>query len=245
MSAFLKIDRCSSCSQEIPWEWVPEIRIVGRPLAGTGVWRSRLLDGLCPRCVENEDAGAEAERRRLTQRGVLMRLLGGIKPYDEFTLERFRVDPGNQSAVRAAHAFDPLKHNLYLWSRSRNGKTHLACAIARSCFLRGYSIEVLKAAQLVRRLRMRPPEDEQRTVTHFVDVDVLLLDDFGFGHDTPYGRQVLIEILDARAFRGKGGLLIATRCSPRLLASRWSDDTVVSRIEEMCNVLEMRKVSAP
>src|SRR5262245_32147327 len=52
MSAFLKIDRCSACRRELPWEWVPPVTLAGRTLAGTGVWRSGLVDDRCAGCAE-------------------------------------------------------------------------------------------------------------------------------------------------------------------------------------------------
>jgi hypothetical protein len=60
MTAFLKIDRCRVCQKDWPWEWVPPLPLGGKPLAGTGVWRSALIDGCCVSCTES----IERERRR-------------------------------------------------------------------------------------------------------------------------------------------------------------------------------------
>ena len=55
MTAFLKIDECKVCERAIPWEWVPAVLLNGKPLSGTGVWRSQRAEGLCPVCVDGRD----------------------------------------------------------------------------------------------------------------------------------------------------------------------------------------------
>lgn len=240
MSAFLKIDRCGTCSQELPWELVPEIVVAGRPLAGTGVWKSRLLHGSCPTCVEAAVAHAERERRAEERRATLVRLLGGIKPYREFTFERYVVTPGNKAAFEQAKQFDPSRRNLYLWGPCGVGKTHLAVATLRACSERGDSIAFVTLAQLIRKLRMKTPEEEQQAIDHFVGVTGLVLDDLGGGGETPYARQILQEILDARAFNERGGLIVTTPHSLSALAYRLGNWSVPSRLAGMCHVIEIR-----
>jgi phage replication O-like protein O len=41
---------CAGCSRKVPLEWCAAQIVSGRPLAGTGVWRSQLLDDRCPEC---------------------------------------------------------------------------------------------------------------------------------------------------------------------------------------------------
>ena len=85
MTAFLKIDRCLDCQQEKPWERVPPILLAGRTLAGTAVWRSQLIDGICPACGVVREVKRDKERCAYALRNDLIRLLGGEKPYREFT----------------------------------------------------------------------------------------------------------------------------------------------------------------
>src|SRR5258707_14043184 len=98
MTAFLKIDDCKTCHRALPWEWVPAVFTGGKPLAGTAVWRSQLSDGICPACVAALAIERQKERRALAVRGDLVQLLGGEKPYREFTLARYEVTPGNRLA---------------------------------------------------------------------------------------------------------------------------------------------------
>jgi DNA replication protein DnaC len=239
MTAFLKLDRCKVCSREVPWEWVPPLDLCGRPLAGTGVWRSQLIDELCPACSKVIDEERTREHRRHHQRDNLIRLFGGIKPCREFTFERYQVTAGNQRAFQLARDFDPIKDNLYLWGRCGVGKTHLAYAIARGCVLSSRSVAVLKASTLTRKLRMKTPEEEQQGIDAFVRVQVLVMDDLGAGAETAYARQVLREILDARDFRDLGGLVVTSSFSLAGLAAKLTDAAIPSRLAGMCRAVEV------
>src|SRR5262249_6751237 len=163
------------------------------PLAGTGVWRSVLVDGQCSSCAAARE-GERARRQRIErQRGQLIRLLGGVKPYREFTFERYRVNIGNRVAFEAAQQFEPSEDNLYLWGPWGVGKTHLAVAVIRRSFVKGASVALVSPARLVRKLRMKTPDDEQQTIDFFIRVGVLVIDDLGVGTETSYARQIIQE----------------------------------------------------
>src|ERR1022692_900593 len=98
MTAFLKIDECNDCRRSLPWEWVPTVLLNGKTLAGTGVWRSQLIDGRCHCCRETMALNRQNEQRARTLHAELVRLLGGEKPYREFTFEKFQIDSGNRLA---------------------------------------------------------------------------------------------------------------------------------------------------
>jgi hypothetical protein len=116
MTAFLKIDRCEVCRLEVPWEWVPPVDLCGRLLAGTGVWRSALVDGFCPKCAEAIEGRRKLERRAHTLREQFIREVGGVKPYRKFTFEQYQVTPGNRPAFERAKGFNPSNDNLFVGS---------------------------------------------------------------------------------------------------------------------------------
>jgi DNA replication protein DnaC len=242
MSAFLKIDRCRKCDQELPWEWVPPVTLGAKQLAGTGVWRSSLVDGLCPRCFESVETNRRHTARTYTRKEELIRLLGGAKPFREFTFERYQVTSDNQAGLETARSFDPGKRNLYLWGPCGVGKTHLSFAIARRNFWEGRSVAVATPAQLIRKLRMKPPEEEQQAIDAFVRAEVLVLDDLGIGADTPYSKQILQETLDSRDYKDRYGLVVTSKYSLSRLASRMGDETIASRLAGMCHVVEIKGV---
>jgi len=239
MTAFLKIDDCKACHRSIPWEWIPAVLLGAAPLAGTGVWRSQLTNGQCPTCLAAAEAKRQKEQRALALRRELVELLGGEKPYREFTFERYQVTSGNRRAFEKAEKFCQSNDNLYLWGACGVGKTHLAYAAARSCFEQGGSVAILWAPQLTRKVRMKDPLQEQEAIDHFTRVQVLVLDDLGIGSDTAFARQVLQEILDGRDFNDRSGLLVTSPYSLDSLAKKLGEDTIPSRLAGMCQVVEI------
>src|SRR5450759_1405234 len=115
MAAFLKIDYCRDCGRNIPWEWVPPIILSGKSHPGTGVWHSLLLDGRCPNCIAALELKRQNQLRSLALRTALIQLLGGEKPYREFTFERYEVTSDNRLAFDQAKHFNPANDSLYLW----------------------------------------------------------------------------------------------------------------------------------
>ena len=240
MTAFLKIDACRTCHRSLPWEWIPSVILAAKPLAGTGVWRSQLADGLCPDCRANITVQREKERRNTEKRTALIALLGGEKPYREFTFERFRVVPGNQAAYDCCRNLNPATDNLYLWGPCGVGKTHLAWAAARRSFEETLPITVLHASHLSREVRMKESAQEQGIISNWISAETLILDDLGSGHDTAFSRQILQEILDGRDFRDRAGLVVTSKYSLSDLAQKLGDDSIPSRLAGMCRVLEVR-----
>jgi DNA replication protein DnaC len=240
MTAFLKIDRCKACHQEWSWEWVPAIPLGGKALAGTGVWRSQLMDGLCPACLVAIEVNRKKEQGAQALREALIQVLGGEKPYREFTFEKYQVTPGNQLAFAKAKHFSPSDDNLYFWGPCGVGKTHLAYAIARRSFEQGRSVTILKSSQLSRKVRMKDPNQEQESIDGFVRMQVLILDDLGMGNETAYARQVLQEIMDDRDFNDRAGLVVSSKYSLSGLAQKLNDDTIPSRLAGMCQVVEIK-----
>lgn len=238
MTAFLKIDNCKTCQCALPWEWVPAVLLNGKALAGTGVWRSQLMGGLCPACLADLEHQHQKQERTRAMRSELIQLLGGEKPYREFTFERYEVTPGNQLAYERSKHFNPSTENLYLWGPCGVGKTHLVYASARRCFEETLSVVILRPGQLSRKVRMKDPEQEQATVNELVRVEVLVFDDLG--HETAYSRQVLQELLDARNSNDRTGLVITCKYSLDDLATKLADDTIPSRLAGMCQVLEVK-----
>jgi DNA replication protein DnaC len=242
MTAFLKIDACKTCHRSLPWEWVPAVLLGGKVLAGTGVWHSQLADAQCPACVTAHETQRLNEQRALALRWELVTLLGGEKPYREFTFERYGVTRGNRLGYERSKDFNPAAENLYLWGPCGVGKTHLGCAIARQCFTKTLSVAVLRPWQLSRKVRMKDPQQEQAAIDEFVRVEVLVFDDLGAGNDTAFSRQILQEILDTRNFNDRAGLVISSKYSLGGLADKLNDDTLPSRLAGMCEVVEIKGV---
>ena len=240
MTAFLKIDECQSCHRSLPWEWVPAVLLNGKTLAGTAVWRSQLIARRCAPCQAARESAREKEEHIRLRRSALVEILGGEKPYREFTFERYQVTTANQLAFERSKNTNPACDNLYLWGPCGVGKTHLAYAVARRGFEESLSVTILWAAQLSRKVRMKDPDQEQDALDRLIEVDILVLDDLGNGTDTAYSRQILQEFLDGRHFRDRAGLMVTSKYSIDQLAAKMADDTIPSRLAGMCTVIQVR-----
>jgi DNA replication protein DnaC len=240
MTAFLKIDDCNCCHRSLPWEWVPAVLLNGKTLAGTAVWQSQLIDGRCPACCAAMALERRKEQHARAMRQELIQLLGGEKPYREFTFDRFQVAPGNRLAFESATRFNPSNDTLYLWGSCGVGKTHLAYAIARRWSEQARTVEIFRPPQLSRKLRMKEPLEEQAITDQLIRADVFVLDDLGMGTDTPFSRQVLQEILDGREFTDRSGLVITSKYSLDGLAEKLGDDAIPSRLAGMCSVVQIQ-----
>lgn len=240
MTAFLKIDDCKTCHRNLPWEWIPAVPLSGKTLAGTGVSHSQLTDDLCPACHAALEIKRKKEQGALAMRAGLVQLLGGEKPYREFTLERYKVTPENQFAYESCKDLNPATSNLYLRGACGVGKTHLAYAVARRCFEETLSVAILLAYQLSRKVRMKDPDREQAAINELVDTEVLVLDDLGTGPETAYTQQILQEILDGRQFHDHAGLVVTSTYSLDELAQKMGNDAIPSRLAGMCAVVEIR-----
>jgi len=166
-------------------------------------------------------------------------MFGGDRPYRDFRFDRYDVAPENRQGFLRSRGFHPLRDNLYLWGPCGVGKTHLACALARLQAEKGLSVSFLKPTQLFRKVRRKDADEEQQAIERFIREDVLVLDDLGIGNDTPFGRQILQEILDGRDYRSRAGLVITSKFSLDDLARKFDDDTVSSRIAGMCHVVKV------
>lgn len=232
-------ERCRSCHTEMPPQWLEPIYCGGKQLAGTGVWRNQSEGGLCPKCVIALDERIAQRQRRLEMYLRLVQLGGGEKPYREFRFETFNTEPQNAEAFGLARAFNPDRDNLYLWGACGVGKTHLAFAIAKAACEVGRSVEFLKPPQLLRRVRMRDPDEEQRAIDQIARADLFVLDDLGIGNDTLFARQVFQEILDARMFAYRAGLVVTSKYSLGALAAKLDDDTITSRLAGLARIVHL------
>src|SRR5262249_40288073 len=212
-----------------------------RPLAGTGRWNTQLENELCPSCHETVAQAHVRENRNLELRRRLIEIMGGEKPYRDFTFGRYEITAGNRVAFTKASSFNPENDNLYFWGSCGVGKTHLAYATARRCFEEGRSVSILKPSELLRQVRRwaKEPSEEQIAIDRFVRVDVLVLDDFGIGGDTPYARQILQEIFDGRDYKDRAGVILTSKYSLSQLAQKLDEDTIPSRLAGMCRVIEV------
>jgi DNA replication protein DnaC len=196
---------------------LPVCGICGYPIAGE----------ICQYCAE---AGRNKEAEEARQRERDIRRLGGLKAYEDFTLERF----DNRTAIELCAEYPAV--NLYIWGPAGSGKTHLATAIAR-----GYREAVIaKPTHIYRKCRgLKDGEDEQTTIDRIANMPYLVIDDLGADKSTEYSIATLYEIIDARDMNRKTGLIITSNLSLNMLADKLGDDRITSRIRGMSKVIKL------
>src|SRR5207302_844786 len=114
-----------------------------------------------------------------------------------------------------------------------------ACAAARHCFEETLSVAILPAWQVSRRFRMKDPAQEQAAINEYVQVETLIVDHLGVG-ETPFAKQILLEILDGRDFGDQAGLIATSQYPLNALVDRFDDDTITSRLAGMCQIIEIQ-----
>ena len=173
-------------------------------------------------------------------------LLGGKKPMEVFTLEKFLATKNNKAAIEFAKAFDPTKDSWYLYGPTGSGKTHLATATIRRFYVPNEDRFIVeKASNLPREVRRgmysKDPDGESSAIYRFIRADYLMIDDLGVGKDTEYSLTIFHEILDGRDLSMKNGMIITSNLSLDQLGNKLKDDRIPSRIAGLCKVMSLEE----
>lgn len=185
-----------------------------------------LEGGVCWRCAEEAAIQAQAEAAQLR---VEVERLGGLKAYQDFTLERY----DNKAAVELCAAYP--NNNLFLWGPAGTGKTHLATALVRR-----HNGLVVKPQHIYRECRgLADGAEEQAAISWYIRLPHLVIDDLGQEKLTDWSFSILYEVLDGRDMNRLSGLIVTSNLSLSSLAERLGDDRIPSRLSGMCRVVEL------
>jgi DNA replication protein DnaC len=233
----------AGCGGTCPPVWINPIPnpvdIRQRPLVGTGVWAFDWET--CPACEmeqQREQAARAATRADRERRTELLAILGGEKA-ETFTLDAFKPQAGALEALQEARAFHPKRSNLYLWGPCGTGKTHLASGIAAKWFWEGARVDFWKPPALMRHMRVKEADEQERRIERASTVPLFVLDDLGVGMATEFYNQILWEIIDNRDMTKRNGLIITSNLSLAALAEKLGDDRLPSRIEGLCKIVKI------
>lgn len=215
-----------------------------------GDWYSEEWFGghYCPAChsaneVKHQEK-VEADRKEredLRKKQIeenLAKMLGGQRPFDEYTLERFEP-MNNFAAFQRVKNFNPLADNLFLYGPTGTGKTHLAAALVREMMNRRMDVAFYKVPALMREFRRNlDPDDEEKLVRRLASTGVLVIDDLGVGKATEYVIEKLHEVIDARQNEYRAGLVITSNLSLNGIAETFKD-RIADRLNGMCDLVKM------
>jgi len=178
--------------------------------------------GACPECLKIADkkereANDRIEKGRADARKIRVRENSGIskrnlfKTFDDYICSNEGQEKAKGDCVRFVESF-PSDKSLIMVGGVGTGKTLLASAIIDS-LIDDYKCEIIKVIELVRCLKATWSKDSESTeeelIRHFVNLDLLILDEVGtqFGSDTE--KLFIFEIIDGRYEDMKQTILIS------------------------------------
>jgi len=177
---------------------------------------------LCPRC------GAINERAVRIARALPASAYGqGLNKFD-FT-DNPNLPPLLQSTI-----MDGL--GGLLWGDYGNGKTHVACAVARHCIWRGMRVKVFSHQQLLSQIKKSWNDDATIDPRYkwLEDVDLIIWDELGFCSDNAWSKQTTSELIHALHSSGVSALFVSNLSSEELTKSTL-DPRAVSRMGDLCS----------
>lgn len=202
------------------------------------------VDGRVCRCVE---ARIQALRRAE---------LSGAAPlaacrFDNFDLTRYsdRPCPPRQNSDRAimqanfdycrqyADGFGPDSPSIFMTGESGLGKTHLALAIAGQLLDAGVDLLYVSSQTAFSQVEQDRFEDGGETLRAMLDAQLLILDDLGTEHLTPYLSSCIYRLVDTRLNTRRPTIYTSNIATQKLLNTRYTDK-VGSRLFGDCETLQ-------
>lgn len=163
-------------------------------------------------------------------------------PYEfrEATLENYREDPGNRSAIaKARHFLDVNGRDLYLSGGVGAGKTRLACSILNAHARKRNTAFFARVPMLL--YQMQPGRDREEVAAleqRLFSTSLLVLDDIGAEREqaSDFTRRTLLMIYEERGDRGLRTIFTSNKTLSDL-SEMQDDDRLASRIAGRADVI--------
>ncbi len=142
--------------------------------------------------------------------------------------------------------YPDVNKGVYLWGNPGTGKTLLASIILTEIIVR-HAVEsrfVSISRDLFKNLMStfvagsEKYGDSSRIEKELASVDVLAVDDFGVQKETPWKEETLYDLVDAR-YEAQRFTIFTSNSNPYQSLSALSQGRVLSRIKEMCRIIEI------
>lgn len=141
---------------------------------------------------------------------------------------------------RYAENFSENSRSLFLFGKTGLGKTHLSLAVANRVLERGYSVVYDSASNILHEIEKEHfgREHSSEMTDLVMQTDLLILDDLGTEHTTPFYSSTIYNIVNTRLNRKKP-TIISANLSKYDITKRY-DERVSSRLFTMYVRLEFK-----
>ena len=154
-------------------------------------------------------------------------------------------DMSNEKVTRAMQNyvdnFPELKKQgkgLLLYGHCGTGKTYAACEVANALIDKGYSVLVTNFARVLNSLQ--GAYEKQDYIDSINSNALLVLDDLGIERDTPFAREQVYNIIDARYRAGLPMIITTNLKMDKIKATQDIDNMrIYDRILERCFPIEV------
>ncbi len=164
----------------------------------------------------------------------------------EFESRNKLTEGAKSIAYDIINSFPNVRKGLFFWGNPGSGKTLLASIILTELITRhaveGRFIKISRS--FLNRLRASFVEGSEsygtagRIEQEVAEVDVLVVDDFGVQRDTPWEQETLYNLVDAR-YEAEKFTIFTSNSDPFKTLKEISEGRVLSRIKEMCRIVEI------
>ncbi|WP_111861394.1 ATP-binding protein [Acinetobacter sp. CFCC 10889] len=179
---------------------------------------------ICPKCAvnhvetTNQDRQAEVDRmvRDKHFSGAMLPVRHANSGFRNYMLDS--NNPGQANARSQCVNYTKsiatgLKSNLIMVGSTGVGKTHLACATARTLLNKGLYVRYITSEELAQRIMNAWDKDskgqsEESVIHDFTQYHLLILDEYGL-HDREKRLELIHKVLYARYDAGKPTMLIS------------------------------------
>lgn len=168
------------------------------------------------------------------------------KTINDFKVENKLASEAKNAAYDIIRKFPDVNKGLYLWGNPGTGKTLLSCIILTELIthhaVKGRFIKISRNFfNLLKSTFVEGSErygQASRIEKDIASVDILVIDDFGVQRDSPWEQETLYNLIDSR-YEGEKFTIITSNNNPEKSLKELSDGRILSRIREMCRILEL------
>ncbi len=168
------------------------------------------------------------------------------KRINDFKAENKLSNEAKKYAYEIAKTFPRIKKGLFLWGNPGTGKTLLSSIILTELIIRnaveGKFIKIsrtyfnrLKATFVEGSVTYGQSSEIEKELEN---ADILVIDDFGVQRDSPWEQETLYNLVDAR-YEAEKFTIFTSNNNPHISFKELSDGRILSRIKEMCRIMEI------